>query len=82
MRGVNRPIPSTYTVHPGDATQNLQGVRIQTFPENFKLEGSKTDLEQIIGNAVPVELAYYIGKHVLEYVNNPIYKNIQMRFDF
>jgi len=86
VRGVNRPIPSTYTVHPGDATQNLQGVRalttlerarIQTFPENFKLEGSKTDLEQIIGNAVPVELAYYIGKHVLEYVNNPIYKKEQ-----
>ena len=37
---------------------------------------------KLLGNAVPVELAYYIGKHVLEYINNPIFKNIQMRFEF
>lgn len=85
VRGVNRPIPATYNVHPGDATHDLEKVRplttlerarIQTFPKSFKFEGSKTDLEQIIGNAVPVELAAYVGRHVLEYMNNPIPQNV------
>ena len=79
VRGVNRPIPKTYKIHPGDATKDLSKVRplttlerarIQTFPATFQFEGSKTDLEQIIGNAVPVELAAYVGKHILEYLNN------------
>lgn len=30
------------------------------------------DLEQMIGNAVPVDLAFYVGSHLLEYIqNNP-----------
>ena len=78
VRGVNRPIPSTYKLHPGDATQDLSKVRalttlerarIQTFPKTFEFEGTKTDLEQIIGNAVPVELAAYVARHLLEYIN-------------
>jgi DNA (cytosine-5)-methyltransferase 1 len=77
VRGVNRPIPNTYNIHPGDATDNLELVRplttlerarIQTFPRIFEFEGSKTDLEQIIGNAVPVELATYVGRHLLNYI--------------
>lgn len=79
VRGVNRPIPATYRIHPGDATDDLANVRplttlerarIQTFPKEFIFKGSKTDLEQIIGNAVPVELAAYVGKHLLNYMNN------------
>ncbi len=79
VRGVNRPIPSTYNIHPGDATDDLtlvrplttlERARIQTFPRRFVFEGSKTDLEQIIGNAVPVELASYVGRHLLNYINN------------
>lgn len=27
VRGVNRPLPKNYKVHPGDATQNLDGLR-------------------------------------------------------
>lgn len=77
VRGVNRPIPPNYKVHAGDATQDLQRVRplttlerarIQTFPKNFEFLGSKTDLEQIIGNAVPVELASYVAKKLKEYI--------------
>lgn len=77
VRGVNRPIPANYKIHPGDATNNIECVRplttlerarIQTFPRNFVFEGSKTDLEQIIGNAVPVELASYVAKHLLNYM--------------
>ena len=78
VRGVNRPIPSTYKIHPGDATTDLSLVRplttferarLQTFPKDFKFCGCKTDLEQIIGNAVPVKLAEYVGKVLMGYVS-------------
>ena len=78
VRGVNRPIPPSYQIHSGDATKDLSKVRplttferarIQTFPKGFALSGSKTDMEQMVGNAVPVELAKYVGKHLLDYIN-------------
>lgn len=77
IRGVNRPIPPKYKLHPGDATKDLTKVRplttlerarIQTFPRKFVFYGGKTDLEQMIGNAVPVNLAQYVAKHLLEYI--------------
>lgn len=73
IRGVNRPIPSTYVSHPGDSCAVGGGVRplttqeramIQTFPENFVWCGSKTDQEQQIGNAVPVNLAYEVARYL------------------
>lgn len=76
IRGVNRPMPEGYHAHPNDATQNLEGIRclttaersrIQTFPEGFVFLGSKTDQEQMIGNAVPVNLASYIGNAINVY---------------
>ena len=76
IRGVNRPIPSNYTSHIGDATNDLSKVRpltslerarIQTFPKEFKFTGTKTDIEQIIGNAVPVKLAEFVAKNILLY---------------
>ncbi len=90
VRGVNRPIPSTYKNHPGDTALVSKDLRplttkersmIQTFPENFIFEGTKADLEQMIGNAVPVKLAKYVALCVLEYIKygavseNVIYKN-------
>lgn len=80
IRGVNRPIPNGYELHPGDPVSSLDGIRclttkersiIQTFPSEFILEGSKTNLEQMIGNAVPVNLAQYVGNAILEYLQNP-----------
>lgn len=77
IRGVNRPIPKGYQGHPGDATgittPNLRELTtkerslIQTFPEEWNLYGKKSDVEQIIGNAVPVKLAEFIGKAVVRY---------------
>jgi DNA (cytosine-5)-methyltransferase 1 len=76
VRGVNRPIPATYKSHPGDAAPVTPDLRplttlersyIQTFPADFIFEGSKTDLEQMIGNAVPVKLAEFVAKSLLEY---------------
>lgn len=77
IRGVNRPIPSTYQLHPGDPVTSLEGLRplttlerarLQTFPANFMFTGGKTDLEQQIGNAVPVRLATYVAGRILEFV--------------
>lgn len=79
IRGVNRPIPPNYRFHHGDATQEismvrplttLERARIQTFPKTFRFSGNKTDVEQIIGNAVPVELASYVAKTLKEYIKS------------
>jgi DNA (cytosine-5)-methyltransferase 1 len=75
MRGVNRPVPAGYPGHPGDAVKKSKGLRplttvergrIQTFPRDFKWQGNKTDVEQMIGNAVPVQLARYVGQAVFD----------------
>jgi len=77
VRGVNRPIPKGYPGHPGDPVPvtpdlrpltTLERARLQTFPKNFKWAGSKTDLEQMIANAVPVKLAEFVGRAILEYL--------------
>lgn len=81
IRGVNRPIPDTYEFHPGDSTKQFRRVRplttiersyIQTFPKSFIFEGSKSDLEQMIGNAVPVKLAEYVANRLLSYAKGVV----------
>lgn len=77
MRGVNRPIPKGYPGHKNDAcpvTKDLhvltfsERALIQTFPKDFKWVGAKTDVEQMIGNAVPVNLARFVGETVKGFV--------------
>nr|WP_322745558.1 DNA cytosine methyltransferase [Plectonema radiosum] len=82
MRGVNRPIPKTYKLHQADASSLIKEIRplttiersyIQTFPKNFNFDienQSKTDLEQMIGNAVPVKLAEYVANSIIEYLES------------
>lgn len=78
IRGVNRPIPKGYPGHPGDTACISETLRsltseeralIQTFPKTFKLVGSKSDVEQVIGNAVPVKLAQYVASQLAEYID-------------
>ena len=38
---------------------------IQTFPKGFVFDGSKTTVEQMIGNAVPVNLASYVATEII-----------------
>lgn len=38
--------------------------RIQSFPDDYILEGSKKDIIMQIGNAVACRLAYHLGKHI------------------
>ena len=67
----------TYPGHPGDRaalTENIRPLKtreralIQTFPDTFDFSGSKTEMEQIIGNAVPVRLAEFVGKALSQYL--------------
>ena len=76
IRGVNRPMPKTYKKHNGDKCEPSDKVRalttiersyIQTFPKDFIFTGTKSNLEQMIGNAVPVQLAKHIGLNILEF---------------
>ena len=39
--------------------------RIQSFPDNYILDGSNKDIIMQIGNAVPCKLAYYLGKYLI-----------------
>lgn len=79
MRGVNRPIPKGYPGHPNDACPISEKVRplttlerslIQTFPADYKWKGSKTDREQMIGNAVPVNLGAYVARALKAYIES------------
>ncbi|MDR7239658.1 DNA cytosine methyltransferase [Neobacillus drentensis] len=76
IRGVNRPIPEGYKKHPADKAEISENVKalttkersyIQTFPEWFQLVGSKTAMEQAIGNAVPVKMAEFVAMRIMEY---------------
>lgn len=81
IRGVNRPLPSGYKLHPNDPVNSLDGVRplttkerslIQTFPEEFVFSGTKTSIEQMVGNAVPVNLGKYVAQCIEQFIaNNP-----------
>jgi DNA (cytosine-5)-methyltransferase 1 len=83
IRGVNRPMPAGYKLHPTDPVTSLEGIRplttqersmIQTFPKDFKFIGTKTGMEQMIGNAVPVNLAKFVGDSIMAYlgIDNPV----------
>ncbi len=78
IRGVNRPVPQGYPGHAGDTTCVTKNVRplttkerslIQTFPESWDVSGNKAEIEQIIGNAVPVKLGSFVGKCLLDYLD-------------
>jgi DNA (cytosine-5)-methyltransferase 1 len=43
---------------------------IQTFPDSFKFSGTKTNLEQVIGNAVPINLAFFVASAIVNYIKN------------
>lgn len=88
IRGVNRPIPPNYQFHEGDTCKNITEIRpltafersqIQTFPTDFIwTENSKCNVEQAIGNAVPVKLAEYVANAILDFLaQKPIHNSSQ-----
>lgn len=92
IRGVNRPMPAGYKLHANDPVKSLEGIRplttlersmIQTFPRTFKFLGSKTDMEQMIGNAVPVNLAKFVGDCIMGYLgidNTVNYEHVRKEY--
>jgi DNA (cytosine-5)-methyltransferase 1 len=55
-------------VHP-IATRALttrEALRLQSFPDSFKLVGNEGTIRTVIGNAVPPILAYELAKHILQ----------------
>lgn len=76
IRGVDRPIPPGYRGNPRDSapvsetrplTIRERGL-VQTFPEWFEFFGSKSDVNQMIGNAVPVNMARHVARSVKTYI--------------
>ena len=79
IRGVNRPVPQGYPGHHLDAKEldssiraltTLERALIQTFPPNFKWYGNKTDVELMVGNAVPVKLAEFVANALSYHIQN------------
>ena len=76
IRGVNRPVAPNYRGHPLDTAPaaNVRPLttrersRVQTFPKGWKWqsERTKTDTEQLVGNAVPVGLGKFVAEGVRE----------------
>lgn len=76
IRAVDRPIPKGYKGHPNDPVPVAEArcltpkerSYIQTFPESFQFVGGKSDINSMIGNAVPVNLAKYVGSAFMRYI--------------
>ncbi|WP_309712194.1 DNA cytosine methyltransferase [Armatimonas sp.] len=91
IRGVNRPIPQGYKLHHCDPEGvDLSFIRplttiersyIQTFPKDFVFLGTKTDMEQMIGNAVPVNLGAFIASSIQEYIESGPIMSMKLPFD-
>lgn len=88
IRGVNRPMPAGYELRPNDPVKSKDGIRplttteramIQTFPKEFVFLGSKTNQEQMIGNAVPVNLGKYVAEAIKSFLENPEKENENSR---
>ena len=78
IRGVNRPRPANYVSHYSDTTKEPvlgltteQRARIQTFPGNFSWQGTKSEIDQMIGNCVPPLLGKHILEAIMNWANNP-----------
>ncbi len=76
IRGVNRPVPPDYKGNHLDSAPpalvrpltSWERSRIQTFPPDWKWGASNdrnADVELLIGNAVPVNLAAFVGMGVV-----------------
>ncbi len=76
IRAIDRPIPPGYKGNPKDSapvseTRILtpkERSYIQTFPEEFEFFGGKSDVNTMIGNAVPVNFAKFVASALRAYI--------------
>lgn len=81
IRGVNRPKPAEYKKHTSDpvdpanvrAMTTRERARIQTFPDTFAFPENVVNTEQMIGNAVPVQLAAFVASSLSDFVKGKQY---------
>lgn len=61
----------TERCHPDETRpfQVREYARIQTFPDDWKFAGSMNQIYKQIGNAVPVNLAYFVGRQAVHALN-------------
>lgn len=77
IRAVDRPIPPGYKGNPKDSAPVCEArvltpkerSYIQTFPESFIFDGGKSDVNTMIGNAVPVNLAKYVATALMHHID-------------
>ncbi len=75
VRGVSRPIPPGYSRHAGDTADVSQArpltarerAVVQTFPSEFIFIGTKTQVDQMVGNAVPANLARAVAEAIAKH---------------
>lgn len=62
----------TERCHPSESRPltTREYARIQTFPDDWEFSGSDSQVYKQIGNAVPVNLAFAIGKALIKMLNN------------
>ena len=46
----------------------LEAKRLQTFPDTYRITGAWTESMRQIGNAIPVELSYYIASSLSQVI--------------
>lgn len=46
-----------------------ENARLQSFPDNFRFIGTKTEQNRQVGNAVPPILGYHLGKKIMFFLN-------------
>jgi DNA (cytosine-5)-methyltransferase 1 len=56
-----------------------ESARIQTFPDSWIFEGSVSQQYEQIGNAVPVNLGYHVGRCLIAMLeNNPDFDTMEI----
>lgn len=86
MRGMNRPIPAGYAAHARDTAPPTSArpltteerALVQTFPKGFTFIGNTTSQEKQIGNAVPPNMARFVGEAVLQLIDGPTTQQADM----
>lgn len=75
VRSTNRPVAPGYRPHrddpaPADLVRALtprERARIQTFPTFHTFEGTRTDIDMMVANAVPTRLAAHVAGAIMQF---------------